>query len=82
MSTPCHFDETPRSGPDGTPRRHPSPPEKLPEDSPPPMTMLVVVLVLLVGGWFLANKLVESSRLQDCMMSGRRNCVTIDTGGQ
>ncbi len=34
---------------------------------------------LLVGvGWLLVQKLGQSAHLQDCMMSGRSNCVPIN----
>jgi hypothetical protein len=35
---------------------------------------LVVVLLLLVGGLFLVQQLRAASMLQDCLLSGRRNC--------
>ena len=52
---------------------------RAPEDGeapgPSPWVMLVVVVILLVGGWFLAIKLADDGRLQDCVMAGRHNCV-------
>ena len=36
---------------------------------------LVAVAVLVVGGIWLAHVLGNVSRLQDCVMSGRTNCV-------
>jgi hypothetical protein len=39
----------------------------------------IAVAVLVVVGWLLARELSESSRLQDCVMSGRTNCAPIDT---
>jgi hypothetical protein len=36
---------------------------------------LLVVVVLIVGGLWLANVLGSASRIQDCVMSGRTNCV-------
>jgi hypothetical protein len=41
---------------------------------------LVMILVLVVGGWFLIQWLTSSSKLQDCIMSGRKNCAPIDDG--
>jgi hypothetical protein len=35
---------------------------------------LVVVLVA-GGGWWLVRTLQADSKLQDCVMSGRKNCV-------
>jgi hypothetical protein len=36
---------------------------------------LVVIALLVLGGIWLANVLGSVSRLQDCVMSGRTNCV-------
>jgi hypothetical protein len=36
---------------------------------------LLVVVVLVVGGLWLASVLGAASRIQDCVMSGRTNCV-------
>jgi hypothetical protein len=38
---------------------------------------LLVVLLLVIGGLALAHVLRNMSRLQDCAMSGRTNCVPI-----
>jgi len=37
--------------------------------------MVVAIVVLVVGGWFLIQRLMAVSRLQDCQMQGRHNCV-------
>jgi hypothetical protein len=42
-----------------------------------PLMALVVILLLLAGGLWLANVLHGVSSIQDCVMSGRRNCVII-----
>ncbi len=47
-----------------------------------PLVLLVVFVVLAVMGWFLIQNLWASSKLQDCMMSGRKNCAPIDTSGK
>jgi hypothetical protein len=39
---------------------------------------IVVILVLVVGGLFLLFKLREMGNIQDCVSSGRRNCVPVD----
>jgi hypothetical protein len=36
---------------------------------------LVVVAVLIAAGWWLGDILAGVSRIQDCVMAGRRNCV-------
>jgi hypothetical protein len=43
---------------------------------------LVIAVVLLVVGVWLAHELTAASRLQDCLMSGRTNCNTIQTPAQ
>ena len=43
--------------------------------------VLIVVVLLAVAGWFLMQQMSSASRIQDCVMSGRKNCERIDTGG-
>jgi hypothetical protein len=39
-----------------------------------------MIAILTVGGWFIIQNLADTSKLEDCTMSGRRNCVPpIDT---
>ncbi len=38
---------------------------------------LVFALLLIAGGVWLTTKLVENRNLQDCFLSGRRNCAPI-----
>jgi hypothetical protein len=38
---------------------------------------LLVALMLIAGGVWLTSKLVENRKLQDCFLSGRRNCAPI-----
>jgi cell division septal protein FtsQ len=40
---------------------------------------LGVVIVLFVIGWILTRELYSNSKIEDCVMSGRTNCVQIDT---
>ncbi len=35
----------------------------------------VAIVLLVVGGWFLVQRLMGVSKLQDCQMQGRHNCV-------
>ena len=55
------------------------------EDGPEPDSRraavigLVLVLVLVVAGYFLAGALKRNADLEDCLMSGRRNCAPIET---
>jgi len=39
---------------------------------------LAIALVLLAVGLWLAHELTASSKMQDCLMSGRRSCNVID----
>ena len=48
-------------------------------DEPPPGTplwlLLIVAVVLLGGGYWLVLKIADTTRVQDCIESGRRDCV-------
>jgi hypothetical protein len=39
---------------------------------------LVVVLLLVIGAYFLVTALRKNADLEDCLMSGRRNCAPIE----
>jgi hypothetical protein len=43
---------------------------------------LGIVVLLVVAGWLLFHFLRNTSRLQDCVMSGRTNCAPIETSGR
>jgi hypothetical protein len=43
------------------------------------MVALGVVVVLFVIGWILTRELYSNSKIEDCVLSGRTNCVPIDT---
>jgi hypothetical protein len=39
-----------------------------------------MISTLTIGGWFIIQNLADTSKMEDCQMSGRRNCVPpIDT---
>jgi hypothetical protein len=40
------------------------------------LTLLIAALLIAAGVW-LTSKLVENQNLQDCFLSGRRNCAPI-----
>jgi hypothetical protein len=43
------------------------------------LVALGVVIVLFVIGWFLTRELYSNQKIEDCVLAGRTNCVTIDT---
>ena len=43
---------------------------------------LAVVLALVVAGYFLFTALRQKAQLEDCLMSGRRNCAPIELPAQ
>ena len=51
-------------------------PEKT-ESRRPAIAGLIIAVVLLVVGLWLARELTASSKMQDCLMSGRTNCNVI-----
>ena len=40
---------------------------------------LLVGLALILGGWFVLRQLQASAKMQDCVMSGRKNCAPVST---
>jgi hypothetical protein len=43
-----------------------------------PLVALGVIALVAVVGWLLFRELSASSRLQDCLLSGRTNCAPIE----
>jgi hypothetical protein len=39
---------------------------------------LIILVLALVGGYLLVMKLIDISREEDCLASGRRNCLPIE----
>jgi len=39
---------------------------------------LAVILLLVVAGYFLVGALQRNAAMEDCLMSGRRNCAPVD----
>jgi hypothetical protein len=39
---------------------------------------LAIILALVVAGYFLMTALHEKAALEDCLMSGRKNCAPIE----
>jgi hypothetical protein len=48
------------------------------ENNTPAIAGLAIAAVLLVVGLWLAHELRAASKMQDCVMSGRRNCNVIE----
>jgi hypothetical protein len=44
----------------------------------PAVIGLILVLALVVAGYFLMTALRQNANLEDCLMSGRRNCAPIE----
>ena len=44
------------------------------------LAAIVVILLLLLGGLFLVQRLREAAVIEDCLMSGRRNCDALVIG--
>jgi hypothetical protein len=38
----------------------------------------IVILVLAIAGVVLVRELTNNAKLEDCLMSGRRNCAPIE----
>ncbi|HXX51612.1 MAG TPA: hypothetical protein VEI98_10055 [Xanthobacteraceae bacterium] len=43
------------------------------------MIALGVVVFLFVVGWILAREIYTNEKVEACVLSGRTNCVPIDT---
>jgi len=40
--------------------------------------MLALMLVLAIGGWFLVQRLMWMSKVEDCVMSGHDHCAPVE----
>jgi hypothetical protein len=49
-----------------------------PDSRRPALIGLAIVLALVVAGYFLVTALRQNASLEDCLMSGRRNCAPIE----
>lgn len=59
-------------------------PDPSPDDDPAPqgrqtLAAIVVVVLLLLGGWWLMSLLQRQREVEDCIASGRRGCVPIES---
>ncbi len=65
-------------------RRHPeqSKPNDDRDQGASPRVVLTVVIVLslvFIGGYFLATKLIAMKHQEDCLLSGRKDCIPVET---
>jgi hypothetical protein len=49
-----------------------------PDSRRPAVIGLILVLALVVAGYFLMTALRQNATLEDCLMSGRKNCAPIE----
>ena len=56
-----------------------SPPEPEESRSRTNLVFLIVAVLVVVAGVWLVNKLIDMRNLQNCLESGRRDCVPIET---
>jgi len=49
-----------------------------PDSRRPALIGLALVLLLVIGAYFLVSALRKNAELEDCLMSGRRNCAPIE----
>ena len=60
---------------------HDNGPRKLdpePDSRRPAVIGLILVLALVVVGYYLVTALRQNATLEDCLMSGRKNCAPIE----
>lgn len=43
-----------------------------------PWPFMGLIVVLCVAGWFIVNWMQSTTSIQDCVMSGRKNCAPLD----
>jgi hypothetical protein len=43
------------------------------------LVALGVVVVLFVIGWILTRELYSNQKIEDCVLSGRTNCVPVES---
>jgi len=42
------------------------------------LVVMAIVVVLAGVGWVIVRQLMADSKLQDCVMSGRKNCAPVE----
>jgi hypothetical protein len=67
----------PMTEPEDLPKPAPKPPKSEPAH-PFGVVPLVLIAVVIASGWYLIRSIGESSKMQDCIQSGRKNCAPLD----
>jgi hypothetical protein len=49
-----------------------------PDSRRPAVIGLILMLALVVAGYFLVTALRQNANLEDCLMSGRKNCAPLE----
>lgn len=47
-----------------------------------PLIALLIFIALAVVGWFVVRAVQREARLQDCVMSGRKNCAPVESANE
>ncbi|MTJ83932.1 MAG: hypothetical protein F8N37_23345 [Telmatospirillum sp.] len=63
---------------DEGPGKVPAQPPRRTGEPPPFLVMLLIAGLLVAAGWLLVRRLDEMTRLQNCALQGRTNCVVIE----
>jgi hypothetical protein len=53
-----------------------------PDQGTPPRVILIFVIALALvfgGGYFLVMKLIAMRHQEDCLLSGRKDCIPLET---
>jgi hypothetical protein len=67
------------AAPGGTSASAPRPGQKpIPRSKPFPWVAFIAVAVLAAGGWFIVSSMSDVGSIQDCVMSGKKNCAPLD----
>ena len=79
MDVPKQSDPAPSSERKDTGIEPEAPESEEPPANPFGLLPVLILLVVVAVGFFLAFRLRDVSTLQDCVMSGRKNCAPVDT---
>ena len=63
---------------ESAPAPRPAPAQQQPRSKPFPWVAFVAVAVLAGVGWYIVSGMSDDSKIQDCVMAGRKNCAPVD----